>query len=207
LRAAIRQFIFRILGKDPEAIVVSFASGDADLSKQMFAEIQQLEPARQHVLVTPDEMEPGSSFKTYLQLRERFRKQRIGLAPVLFTKDQQYRALRRAAFLLTPTKILAYNQRLERHHLRLRTAIASWLFLRGVEVDRISLRPKWLVPWKNDRSIYPSTVKEIAGRPLSARRRRIAVISPYFPYPMSHGGAVRVRIPRRQRQMVQGLWK
>ncbi len=192
MRAAIRQFIFPVLGKDPEAIVVSFASGDADLSKQMFAEIQQLEPARRHALVTTGDLQPGSPFKIYLQLRKRFRKQRIGLAPVLFTNDQQYRALRRAAFLLAPTKILAYNQRLERHHLGLRTAIASWLFLRGVEVDRIFLRPKWLVPWKKDRSIYPSTVKEIAGRPLSARRRRIAVISPYFPYPLSHGGAVRI---------------
>src|SRR6266853_1694991 len=96
--------------------------------------------------------------------------------------------LRRSVFLLTPTKILAYNQRLERHHLRLRTAIASWLFVRGVEVDRISLRPKWLVPWKKDRSIYPSNVREIAGRPLAARRRRIAIVSPYFPYPFSHGG-------------------
>src|SRR6266853_184771 len=105
LKAALRQFIFRILGKDPEAIVVSFASGDADLGRQMFAEIQQLEPARRHVLVTTDELEPGSSFKIYLQLRRRFRRQRIGLAPVLFTNDQQYRALRRAAFLLAPTKI------------------------------------------------------------------------------------------------------
>jgi len=159
LRAAIRQFIFRILGKDPEAIVVSFATGDGELAKQMFAEIQQLEPARRHFLVTPAELEPGSSFKIYLQLRKRFLRQRVGLAPVLFTNDQSYRALRRAAFLLSPTKILAFNQRLERHHLRLRAAIASWLFLRGVEVDRIFLRPKWLVPWKKDRSIYPSTVK------------------------------------------------
>jgi ribosomal protein S18 acetylase RimI-like enzyme len=186
LKAALRQFIFRILGKDPEAIVVSFASGDADLASQMFAEIQQLEPARRHVLVTADELE------SYRQIRKRFRKQRIGLALVLFTDDQRYRAMRRAAFLLAPTKILAYNQRLERHHLRLRTAIASWLFLRGVALDRIFLRPKWLVPWKQDRSIYPSNVQEIAGRPLAARRRRIAVVSPYFPYPLSHGGAVRI---------------
>ncbi len=109
MRAAIRQFIFGILGKDPEAIVVSFASGDADLSNQMFAEIQRLEPARQHVLVTPAELEPGSVFKIYRQLHARFRKQRIGLAPVLFTTDESYRAFRRAAFLLAPTKILAYN--------------------------------------------------------------------------------------------------
>jgi ribosomal protein S18 acetylase RimI-like enzyme len=186
LKAALRQFIFRILGKDPEAIIVSFASGDADLARQMFAEIQQLEPGRRHVLVTPDEVE------SYRQLRKRFRKQRIGLAAVLFTNDQRYRTMRRAAFLLAPTKILAYNQRLERHHLRLRTAMASWLFLRGVVLDRIFLRPKWLVPWKKDRSIYPSNIQEIAGRPLAARRRRIAVISPYFPYPLSHGGAVRI---------------
>jgi ribosomal-protein-alanine acetyltransferase len=186
LKAALRQFIFRILGKDPEAIVVSFASGDVDLASQMFAEIQQLEPARRHVLVTPDELE------SYRQLRKRFRKQRIGLAPVLFTDDQRYRAMRRAAFLLAPTKILAYNQRLERHHLQLRTVIASWLFLRGVALDRIFLRPKWLVPWKQDRSIYPTNVQELTGRPLAARRRRIAVVSPYFPYPLSHGGAVRI---------------
>ncbi len=27
---------------------------------------------------------------------------------------------------------------------------------------------------------------------MSARRRRVAVVSPYFPYPLSHGGAVRI---------------
>lgn len=194
--------------------MVSFASGDAELAEKMFAEILELEPARRHVLVMLDEVvsaplrprfrsasearvlasdiEPGSALRIYWQLRKRFRKQRIGLAPVLFTNDQRYRAFRFAAFLLAPTKILAYNQRLERHHLRLRTAIASWLFLRGVALDRIFLRPKWLVPWKKDRSIYPSNVQEIAGRPPAARRRRIAVVSPYFPYPLSHGGAVRI---------------
>jgi ribosomal protein S18 acetylase RimI-like enzyme len=192
LKAAIRQFIFGILGKDPDAIVVSFASGDTDLSNQMFAEIQQLEPARPHVLVTPAELEQGSTLQIYRQLHTRFRKQRIGLAPVLFTDNKNYCAIRRAAFLLAPTKILVYNQRLERHHLRLRTAIASWLFLRGVPLDRIFLRPKWMVPWKKDRSVYPSDIQEVAGRPLAARRRRIAIISPYFPYPLSHGGAVRI---------------
>ena len=192
MKAALKQFIFKILGKDPDAIVVSFASGDLTLAGQMLAEIQKLEPERRHVLVMPDEFTTSSAFEICRQLRKRFRANRIGLAPVLFTNDPQYRALRRAAFLLAPTKILAYNHRLERHHLRLRTAIASWLFLRGVPLDRIFLRPKWLVPWKKDRSIYPTSVREIEGRPLSARRRRIAVVSPYFPYPLSHGGAVRI---------------
>jgi ribosomal protein S18 acetylase RimI-like enzyme len=186
LRPALKQFIFRMLGKDPEAIVVSFASGDPELVRRMHEEIRQLEPQRRHFLVTVDE------FSSYWQLRKRFRGYRIGLAPVLFTQDSRYGALRRAAFLLAPTKILAYNQRLERHHLRPSTAIASWLFLKGVPLDRIFLRPKWLVPWKKDRSVYPTHVQEIEGRPLAARRRRIAVLSPYFPYPLSHGGAVRI---------------
>jgi glycosyltransferase involved in cell wall biosynthesis/N-acetylglutamate synthase-like GNAT family acetyltransferase len=186
LKRTVKQFIFRMLAKDPEAIVVSFATGDPELARGMHAEIRQLEPERRHFLVTPEE------FSTYRQLRKRFRAYRIGLAPVLFTPDPRYRSLRRAAFLLAPTKILAYNQRLERHHLRASTAIASLLFLKGVPLDRIFLRPKWLVPWKKDRSVYPTSVQEIPGRPLAPRRRRIAVLSPYFPYPLSHGGAVRI---------------
>jgi ribosomal protein S18 acetylase RimI-like enzyme len=186
LRAAFKHFLFRILGKDPEAIVVSFASGDADLSEPMFNEIQSLEPRRHHILVTPED--PGG----YWRLRRRLRGYRIGLAPVMFDGDRRFRSLRWAAFLLAPTKILAYNRRLERHHLRLRCGIASLLFLKGVPLDRIFLRPKWLAPWKKDRSYYPSEVREIAGRPASSRRRKIAVLSPYFPYPLSHGGAVRI---------------
>jgi ribosomal protein S18 acetylase RimI-like enzyme/glycosyltransferase involved in cell wall biosynthesis len=186
LRSALKKVIFRIVGKDPEAIVVSFASGDPQLVSQMFDEIQALEPRRRHILVKPDE--PGS----YWALRRRLRGYRIGLAPVLFDGDQRFRSLRLTAFLLAPTKILAYNRRLERHHLRLGTAIASLLFLKGVPLDRIYLRPKWLVPWKTDRSFYPSKMDEIAGRPMLSRRRRIAVLTPYFPYPLSHGGAVRI---------------
>jgi ribosomal protein S18 acetylase RimI-like enzyme len=192
LRRALKQFIFRTLGKHPEAIVVSFATGAPELVQQMYEEIRRLEPERKHVLVTQEELHPGGALRTYRQLRQRFRAYRIGLAPVLLTPDARYRTLRRAAFLLAPTKILAYNQRLERHHLRVGTAIASWLFLRGVPVDRIFLRPKWLAPWKKDRSIYPTSIQEIEGRPLSPRRRPIAVLSPYFPYPLSHGGAVRI---------------
>jgi polysaccharide biosynthesis protein PslH len=186
LKAALKQFIFRMLAKEPEAIVVSFATGELELARRMHAEIQQLEPERRHFLVTPEE------FPSYWQLRQRFRPYRIGLAPVLFTSDPRYHSLRRAAFLLAPTKILAYNQRLERHHLRARTAVASWLFLKGIPLDRIFLRPKWLVPWKKDRSEFPTSVQEIEGRPLAPRRRRIGVLSPYFPYPLSHGGAVRI---------------
>ncbi len=192
MRSALKKFIFRLLGKDPEAIVVSFASGDPELSARMFDEIQRLVPDRRHFLVRPVEFSGRSTLAIYLQLRRRFRAYRIGQAPLLLDRDPRYRALRRAVFLCAPTKILTYNARLERHQLSFRTAIASFLFVKGVPLDRIFLRPKWLVPWKKDRSIYPSKIEEIEGRPMSPRRRRIAVISPYFPYPLAHGGAVRI---------------
>ena len=35
-------------------------------------------------------------------------------------------------------------------------------------------------------------MRRIEGRPCSPERRRVAVLSPYFPYPLSHGGAVRI---------------
>ncbi len=158
----------------------------------MFAEIQRLVPDRQHFLVEPGEFSGQSTFAIYRQLRRRFRAYRIGQAPLLLDRDPQYRALRRAAFLYAPTKILAYNARFERHQLSLRTAIASLLFVRGVPLDRIFLRPTWLVPWKKDRSVYPDKMQEIEGRPMSPRRRLIAVLTPYFPFPLAHGGAVRI---------------
>jgi len=192
VRAALKRFIFRLLGKDPEAIVVTFASGDPELSERIFAEIQRLVPGRRHFLVKPADFKGPSTFAIYRELGRRFRGYRIGQAPLLLDGDPRYRALRRAVFLYAPTKILAYNARLERHQLSFASPIASLLFVKGVPLDRIFLRPKWLAPWKKDRSIYPSKIQEMEGRPLSASRRRVAVLSPYFPFPLAHGGAVRI---------------
>jgi glycosyltransferase involved in cell wall biosynthesis len=190
VKERLKGWIFRILGKDPEAVVVSFASGNAQLCKRMIEEVHALVPDRRHFSVRLEELQPGSSWRLHRQLRRRFRKYRIGLAPVLFTMEPH--PLRAAAAMLAPRKILAYNARLERHHLRLRSALASFLFLRGVPLDRIYLRPKWLVPWKQDRTVAPETYRVVEGRPFTPGRRRIAVLSPYFPYPLSHGGAVRI---------------
>ena len=200
MKDRLKALYFGLLGKQSEAVVVSFWSGDDALASRMIEEIRKLVPDRRHFVVTVENrelpgvtvvrLEPGSAGEMWLQLRRVFRNLRVGLAPVLFTPER--RPLRIAAFLLAPRKILAYNQRLERHHLRLRTWIASALFLRGVAVDRIFLRPKWLVPWKEDRTEQPSGYRILEGRATSPERRRVAVLSPYLSYPLSHGGAVRV---------------
>lgn len=187
MKLRLKGWLFGLLKKDPEAIVVTFLSGDPVLGEKMAEEVRRLLPDRHHLTIPRQE---GSLWGIYRRLRRKLRPYRIGLAPTLFTGEPD--PLRLAAFLLAPRKILAYNTRLERHHLRLRTWIASWLFLRGVPLDRIFLRPRWLCPWKRDRSVVPAGWQVVEGRPLSADRRRVAVLSPYFPWPLSHGGAVRI---------------
>jgi ribosomal protein S18 acetylase RimI-like enzyme len=184
LKDRLKRWLFALLGKDPEAVVVSFRTGDDALADAMGEEIRRLEPSRRHFSAAAGE--------SYGDLRKRFRRYRIGLAPVLFTGEARYRALRRAALFLAPTKILAYNSALDRHHLKLSQPVASLLFLRGVPLDRIFVRPWWLWPWRRDRTVRPSIHRVFEGRRRNPKRRSVAVLTPYFPYPLSHGGAVRM---------------
>lgn len=179
VKQRLKQWIFRLLGKDPDAVVVTFCSGEAELCRRMADEVRSLVPGRRHFMATE---------KNWPELRRELRKYRIGLAPVMLTRESN--PLRRAAYLLAPSKILAYNSRLERRHLRLN--LASFLFWRGVPLDRIYLRPWWW-PWpKREHSVTPNGYRVLEGRACSPERRRVAVLSPYFPYPLSHGGAVRI---------------
>ncbi len=164
-----KRWLFSWLGKDPEAVIVCLRSQDAELSDAMVAEIRRLEPGRRVFEATAGE--------SYGKLRARFRKYRIGLMPTLMPIPM-------AAWFLAPTKILAYNARLERHHLK--PSIASWLFLRGVALDRIFLRPF------SRETVRPAGHRVIEGRTKNPKRKSIGVLTPYFPYPLSHGGAVRM---------------
>jgi len=178
-KQSVKRWLFRLLGKDPEAVVVAFCTGDAALCRRMADEVRTLVPDRRHFVVTP---------QNWPQMRKELRRYRIGLAPVMLTRKPD--ALRREAYRLAPSKILAYNSRLERHHLRFN--LPSFLFWRGVPLDRIYLRPWWW-PWKKrERTLTPTGYRAIPGRACSPDRKRVAVLAPYFPYPLAHGGAVRI---------------
>jgi glycosyltransferase involved in cell wall biosynthesis len=175
----VKRWFWRLLGKGPEVAVVTFCTGDPDLCGRMAEEVRTLVPDHPHFLVTEE---------NWPKIKRELRPYRIGLVPVMLGRD--HRALRRAAYRLAPHKILAYNSRLERHHLR--PSLASLLFYLGVPLDRIYLRPWWW-PWpKREHSVIPRGYKVIEGRSCSTARRRVAVLSPYLPYPLSHGGAVRI---------------
>jgi glycosyltransferase involved in cell wall biosynthesis len=185
LKQRLKNWFFRLLGKAPEGVVVTFCTGDTELCRRMAEEVRRLVPDRRHFVVTES---------NWPQMRRELRRYRIGLAPVMLTRDPS--TLRRAAYRLAPRKILAYNSRLERHHLRF--DLASFLFWRGVPLDRIYLRPWWWPFPKREDPVpaaqppLPVSYRRFEGRPRAAGRKRVAVLSPYFPYPLSHGGAVRI---------------
>ena len=52
----LKRWIFALLGKDPEAVVVSFWSGEDSLVLKMIEEIRTLVPDRRHYVV---KLEPG----------------------------------------------------------------------------------------------------------------------------------------------------
>ena len=164
-----KQWIFRLLGKGPEVVVVTFCSGDPELCRRMVEEVRALVPGRRHFVAT-DENWPATAPRTEALSH----RPRAGHA-----HPRSPNALRRAAYRLAPHKILAYNSRLERHHLRL--DLASLLFWRGVPLDRIYLRPRWW-PWpQRERSVVPAGYR-VAGRPHlrpgpPPRRRALALLS------------------------------
>ena len=179
MKQRIKRWFFGLLGKDPEAVVVIFFSGPPDLCRRMADEVRALTPGRRHFEATAE---------NWPALRRELRSCRIGLAPVMFAGGPH--PLRRAAFFLAPRKILAYNSRLERFHLR--PNLSSLLFWRGVPLDRIHLRPRWWPFPKRERSTAPDAIRTLEGRVCAPGRRRVAVLSPYCPYPLAHGGAVRI---------------
>ena len=184
-----KKWFWRLLGKDAEAIVLHFASGPEGRVKAMYEEIRTLEPGREHLVVCWGSAIAGLPclvVNGWAELRRGLGRKRVGLASFLLGSHP----LVRLAVLTVPRRLLAFNARGERHHLRASAWIASWLFWRGVELDRIWLRPSWW-PWARERSREASLSVTLAGRPLGARPR-VAVVSPYFPWPLGHGGAVRI---------------
>lgn len=180
MKQLVKQLWFRLRGLDPEPVVLAVTEPG---SRQIADLFRDLTPGYARIEV---EIDPSlSGGEAWLRLKHASAGRRIvqAAAPL-------HRAL--AASFAFPGRVLAFNGSLERHQLSPISPIASWLFLRGLPLDRIFLRPSWLAPWKSDRSVLPSEWREIEGRPFRDGRPRVAILSPYLPWPLSHGGAVRI---------------
>ncbi len=180
MKQLVKQLWFRLRGLDPDPVVLAVTEPG---SRQIADLFRELTPGYTRIEVEIDPLLPSG--EAWLRLKHASAGRRIvqAAAPL-------HRAL--AASIAFPGRVLAFNNSLERHQLGPISPIASWIFLRGLPLDRIFLRPSWLVPWKSDRSVLPSEWREIEGRPFREGRPRVAVLSPYLPWPLSHGGAVRI---------------
>jgi glycosyltransferase involved in cell wall biosynthesis len=189
-----RRFVNPLRRSRPLCIAV-FVTGDPERSRRMAAELRELVPEHPHIVLGPSPLDrsafayahevielPPGLLAAWRAARGRLRRYWIGLAPFLWRPAGRLRWL---PWLLAPRKLLAFNSELERHHLRLSCPIASWRFLRGEAVGDIH-RPVWFHRPASD----PPRV--FAGRPAAPRRRRVAVVTPYLPFPLSHGGAIRI---------------
>ncbi len=179
MKRTARKFVFTLLGKDPEAVVLVVGEGPHE------AEVRCLVREAPVVLVA---LPPGGAGEAWLALRRAARGRRVALCAV---RLQDRRALV-AALAAFPFRVLAFNSRLERHHLHWREPLASILFLCGVPRDRIFLRPAWLFPFRRERSVLPQEWKDSGGCGFRPGTPRAAVLTPYLPWPPSHGGAVRL---------------
>ncbi|GIU77169.1 MAG: hypothetical protein KatS3mg005_0407 [Bryobacteraceae bacterium] len=179
MKQTLKRALFGLLGKEAEAVVL--AAGEGAHGEEMRRLVREAEVAE--VRLTG-----AGAGEQWLELRRAARGRRVALCAV---RLEDRRALE-AALWAFPFRVLVFNERMERHHVHWREPVASALFLRGVPRDRIFLRPKWLAPWKRDRSELPREWREAGGRGFREGKKRVAVLTPYLPLPPSHGGAVRL---------------
>lgn len=179
MKEALKRWLFALLGKDPQPVVLVAGAGPHE------AEMRRL-VTDVPVLTVP--LEGAGAGEAWLGLRRAARGRRVALCAARL----EDRAALLAALAAFPFRVLAFNARLERHHVHWREPLASLLFLAGVPRDRIFLRPRWLAPWKKDRSVLPRAWRCMGGRGLRGGRPCVAVVSPYLPWPQAHGGAVRI---------------
>lgn len=175
----LKRFLFGLLGKDPQAVVLVVGQGPHE---------EEMRRLVQDAPVLRVCLPPGGAGEAWLALRRAARARRVALCAVLLA-DRRALLAALAAF---PFRVLAFNARLERHHLHWREPLASILFLCGVPLDRIFLRPAWLFPFRREHSLLPREWKDSGGRGFRPGAPRVAVLTPYLPWPPSHGGAVRL---------------
>jgi len=188
-------------------IKVAFASGTDDLNARLIEHMRQIFPELPLYVVA--EFQPAGAdlkwirynanrgFENLARCRAAFRGKSIRLAGVMLVPNVPFRAMRLMALFLAPWNFLAFNENLNNFMLRPRClpAIArhaAW---------RVRNFVKW--HWSDEgaraRRAMPldvpvaaeSVVATYAGRSPS-RNPKILIASPYLPFPLSHGGAVRM---------------
>ncbi|HVW10713.1 MAG TPA: glycosyltransferase family 4 protein [Bryobacteraceae bacterium] len=184
-------------------IKVAFASGTDELNERLIERMRGTFPDLPLYVVS--EFPPagkdvrwiryrGGFFENLARCRAAFREKSIRLAGVLLVPNVPFRRMRLLALVLSPFYFLAVNENLNDFMLRPGSlpAILKHVFWRMSNFVRWHLsgdRPAVAssasaAPPPDEAVVYPG--KPAAGKP------RALIASAYVPFPLSHGGAVRI---------------
>ncbi|MCX6614138.1 MAG: glycosyltransferase, partial [Acidobacteria bacterium] len=163
--------------------VLSFANGPEDRVAAIRRQLKEILPGFEHREIELQKGESAGSL--WIRLMREFPPFSIAHTAALLGPETNPRVFQ-AALALAPTRMLAYDSHGERFHLSWKAPFSSLLFLKGWPVDKIHLRP-----WRDDSVHFPEILR-FEGCPADTSRKTIAILSPYLPWPLSHGGAVRI---------------
>ncbi len=163
--------------------VVSIANGDAGRVEAMRTELARILPQFEHRLEQRRHDEGAAAFwRRLIALYPPFSVAHVAA----LTGPGTDRSAVWAGLALAPGRMLAYDPRGDRFHLSARQTLSSFLFLRGWPVSQIHLRP-----WRDD-TVHDRQILRFAGRARREGKPQIAILSPYVPWPLAHGAAVRI---------------
>lgn len=123
--------------------------------------------------------------ESWMELVERFPPFSVAHTAALLGPETDA-SMRWKALALAPTRMLAFDERGDHFHLQPAAPLASALFWNGWPVDRIHWRP-----WHDD-TVHYGEVTHLAGSAHRPGKLSVAILSPYVPWPLTHGGAVRI---------------
>ncbi len=188
-------------------IKVAFASGTDDLNARLIERMRGIFPELPLYVVA--EFQPAGADLKWIRYnanrglenlgrcRAAFRGKSIRLAGVMLVPNVPFRAMRLMALFLAPRNFLAFNENLNNFMLRPRClpAIARHIAWRV----RNFVKWHWSEEGARVRRAMPAVVPVAAERVVAtyagrspSRNPKVLVASPYLPFPLSHGGAVRM---------------
>ena len=188
-------------------IKVAFASGTDDLNERLIERMRNVLPDLPLYVIS--EFPPavpsaagdvrwvrycGGFFENLARCRATFRRKSIRLAGVLLVPNLPFRRMRLLAFVLAPLYFLAVNEHLNDFMLRPASlpAIARHLLWRLRNFIRWRLSAERPAIAESSSPVRaPDEAIAYPGKP-STGKPRILIASAYVPFPLSHGGAVRI---------------
>ena len=187
---------------------VVFASGTDDLNARLIERMQSIYPALPLWVVS--EFPPADRNLRWVRYqverplshnlarcRAAFRGSSIRLAAVMLTPNVPLRRLRLLALLLAPLRVMAFNEDL--NHFMLRPRSVPAMLRHGMWRARnffrwhLGAKPAQVVAGSQASARPQAPAVSIhAGIAAPGTRPRVLIASPYLPFPLSHGGAVRM---------------